>query len=183
MHLDGYIDLGVVVEQINKYLHSIHARPNRNDQSRTNATCYHCHEAHYVYPVGSTVRAEWRLNIPNACGKCHAKQREAYASSVHGKEVLENKNAYAAICSDCHTTHDVDRPRLDAIKLVITQNCGKCHAENLKSYANTYHGQVTALGFAYTATCFACHGSHETQRVSHPRSTVHPGNRLQTCQQ
>jgi hypothetical protein len=81
--------LGVVVEQIDHYMRSIHARPNREDQSRTNATCYNCHDAHYVYPKDSPVRAEWRLGIPNACGKCHAKQREEYRLGArqagHGK--------------------------------------------------------------------------------------------------
>jgi len=174
--------LGVVVDRIDHYMKSIHARPSRADQSRTNATCYNCHDAHYVYPKDSPIRADWRLDIPNICGKCHVKQREDYIDSVHGRQVFGNANTAAPVCSDCHTTHDIDRPRLDAMKLVITQNCGKCHAENLKSYANTYHGQVTTLGYAYTATCFDCHGSHNIQRVSHPRSTVHPNNRLKTCQ-
>jgi cytochrome b subunit of formate dehydrogenase len=75
----------------------------------------------------------------------------------------------------------VDRPKLDAIKLIIVRNCGTCHSESLKSYANTYHGQIGKLGYAYTATCFDCHGNHDIQRVSHPQSTVHPNNRLQTC--
>jgi len=174
--------LGVVIEQIDRYMKSIHARPSRVDQSRTNATCYNCHDAHYVYPVGSTVRAEWRLNIPNTCGKCHAKQTEAYATSVHGKEVLQNKNPAAAICSDCHTTHDVDSPKMDAIKLGIVKNCGNCHQDSLKSYTGTYHGQVTTLGYAYTAKCFDCHGSHTIQRVKDAKSSVHPDNRLGTCQ-
>ena len=173
--------LGVVVEQIDHYMKSIHARPNREDQSRTNATCYNCHDAHYVYPKDSPVRADWRLGIPNACGKCHAKQREEYLDSVHGRQVIGTANPAAPICSDCHTTHDVDRPKLDAIKLIIVRNCGTCHSESLKSYANTYHGQIGKLGYAYTATCFDCHGNHEIQRVSHPQSTVHPNNRLQTC--
>jgi len=173
--------LGVVVEQIDHYMKSIHARPNREDQSRTNATCYNCHDAHYVYPRDSAIRADWRLGIPNACGKCHVKQREEYLDSVHGRQVMGNANPAAPICSDCHTTHDVDRPKLDSIKLTIVRNCGNCHAESLKSYANTYHGQVGKLGYAYTATCFDCHGSHGIQRVSHPQSTVHPNNRLQTC--
>ena len=175
--------LGVVVEQIEHYMKSIHARPSKADQSRTNATCYNCHDAHYVYPKDSPGRAEWRLSLPDVCGKCHSAQRTEYLDSVHGRQVMGNANPAAPVCSDCHTTHDVDRPKLDAIKLVITRNCGKCHAGNLKSYANTYHGQVTTLGYAYTATCFACHGSHGIQRVSHPRSTVHPNNRLTTCQQ
>ena len=175
--------LGVVNEQIERYMKSIHARPSRTDQSRTNATCYNCHDAHNVYPLGSTERAEWRLSIPNKCGACHAKQREDYAKSVHGREVLENANPVAAVCSDCHTTHDVDSPKLDASRLVITKNCGNCHQDSLRTYSQTYHGQVNKLGFAYTAKCFDCHGSHGIQRVADPASKVHPENRLNTCRQ
>jgi hypothetical protein len=101
---------------------------------------------------------------------------------VHGKEVLQNANPNAAVCSDCHTTHDVESPAMDSTRLVITKNCGNCHENSLKSYTQTYHGQVNTLGYAYTAKCFDCHGSHEIQRVADLSSTVHPGNRLQTCQ-
>ena len=173
--------LGTVVKQIDRYMKSIHARPRTEDQSLTNATCYNCHDAHYVYPQGSPIRAEWRLNIPNTCGKCHATQLAAYATSVHGQEVLQNHNPRAAICSDCHTTHDVDSPSLDPIRLLITENCGTCHQENLKSYLDTYHGQVNKLGYANTAKCFDCHGNHAIQRVSNPASSVSPVNRLDTC--
>ena len=175
--------LGVVVKQIDRFMKSIHARPNKDDQSRTNATCYNCHDPHYIYPTGSPEREEWRLTIPNVCGKCHAKERALYATSVHGKLVLEDKVPVAAICSDCHTTHDVEDPSKDSTKLTITQNCGNCHQESLKTYTETYHGQVNKLGYAYTAKCFDCHGSHTIQRVDDPKSTVYPANRLHTCQQ
>ncbi len=174
--------LGVVVDQIERYMKSIHARPSMADQSRTNATCYNCHDAHYVYPKDSEGRKEWRLNLPNTCGKCHAKERELYATSVHGNEVLKNGNPYAAVCSDCHTTHDVEDPAKDSTRLVITKNCGNCHADSLKTYTETYHGQVNTLGYAHTAKCFDCHGSHTIQRVDDPKSSVFPSNRVQTCQ-
>ncbi|MDH5535917.1 MAG: cytochrome C [Betaproteobacteria bacterium] len=174
--------LGVVVQQIESYMKSIHARPNREDQSRTNATCYNCHDAHYVYPKGSAARTQWRLNLPNVCGECHTKQRNAYVKSVHGDEVIWKRNADAAVCSDCHTTHDVESPKLDSSRLVITQNCGTCHEKSLKSYISTYHGQVNRLGYAHTAKCFDCHGSHTIQRAADPQSAVHPAHRLQTCQ-
>jgi cytochrome b subunit of formate dehydrogenase len=174
--------LATVVEQIDRYMKSIHARPNIQDQSRTNATCYHCHEPHYVYPTGSPIRAEWRLNIPNACGKCHVRERELYATSVHGKEVLEKHNPVAAVCSDCHTTHDIEDPAKPLTKIAITKNCGGCHFNSYKSYTETYHGKVHTLGYAYTAKCFDCHGSHTIQRVDDPASTVHANHRLQTCQ-
>lgn len=170
-----------VKQMIDRYLRSIHARPSRADQSRTNATCYNCHDAHYVYPAGTRERADWRLDIPVVCGKCHAAQLDDYATSVHGREVLEHRNPGAAVCSDCHTTHDVESASMDSTRLVITKNCGGCHEKNLTSYMRTYHGQVNTLGYAYTAKCFDCHGSHAIQRVKDPASTVHPDNRLQTC--
>jgi len=174
--------LGSVAQMIERYMKSIHARPNKEDQSRTNATCYNCHDAHYVFPKGSPTRNWWRLNLPYTCGNCHTKELEAYKTSVHGQEVLQAANSRAAICSDCHTTHDVENPVLDSTRLVITKNCGNCHDDKLKSYTDTYHGQVNTLGFAYTAKCFDCHGSHGIQRVSDPTSTVHANNRLATCQ-
>ena len=179
---DDIAKLSGVVNMIGRYMKSIHAQPNKNDQSRTNATCYNCHEAHYIYPKGSPNRNWWRLNLPYACGACHTKQLEAYKASVHGKEALQNGNPKAAVCSDCHTTHDIQNPVFDRTRLLITKNCGNCHEEELKSYMGTYHGQVNTLGFAYTAKCFDCHGSHTIKRVNDPSSGVHPNNRLQTCQ-
>ncbi len=41
-----------------------------------------------VYLKGGVIRAEWRLSIPNVCGKCHGKERDAYVTSVHGDETL-----------------------------------------------------------------------------------------------
>ncbi len=177
-----FAKLGVVVKQIDRYMHSIHARPNIEDQSRTNATCYNCHDAHYVYPEGSVIRAEWRLNIPVVCGKCHSKELKMYSTSVHGKEVQQKANPTAASRSACHTTDGVDNPEMSSTRLVITKNCGNCHKESYKTYTGTYHGQVQTLGFAYTAKCYDCHESHGIQRTHDPNSTVHPDNRLQTCQ-
>jgi cytochrome b subunit of formate dehydrogenase len=174
--------LSGVAKMIDRYMKSIHARPSKTDQSRTNATCYNCHDAHYIYPKGTPNYDWWRLNLPYTCGACHTPELDAYKNSVHGTEVLLNGNAKAAICSDCHTTHDIQNPSLDTTRLLITKNCGNCHDAELKSYLGTYHGQVNRLGFAYTAKCFDCHGSHGIKRVSDPESSVNPKNRLQTCQ-
>ncbi len=144
--------------------------------------CVGCHVditeiPHKPRPEG----ANWRLKIPDTCGACHVKQREVYGTSVHGTEVLKNGNPYAAVCSDCHSTHAIARPAGDDIKSLITRNCGNSHIESYKSYVQTYHGQVHTLGYAHTAKCFDCHDNHGIQRVASPASTVHPDNRLQTC--
>ncbi len=63
------VRLGVVVEQIESYMGSIHARPSIEDQSRTNATCYNCHDAHYIEPIDNQIGSESRLKTPDVCGK------------------------------------------------------------------------------------------------------------------
>jgi cytochrome b subunit of formate dehydrogenase len=179
---EEFATLGKVVEQIKSYMDSIHAHASMEDQSRTNATCYDCHNAHYVFPIAGEVGALSRLEIPDICGRCHVEERKAYLTSVHGDEVSKNMNAFAAVCIDCHTTHTIQSPQADSNRLVITQNCGNCHDEEFETYTGTYHGQVTTLGFAYTAKCFDCHGSHEIKRTDDEASMVHVNNRLETCQ-
>ncbi len=174
--------MGFVAKQIDDFMRSIHAQPSQADQSHTNATCYNCHDAHYVYPPGTPVWSAWRLNLPNTCGKCHTQELAAYATSIHGILVLQNHIPTAPICADCHTSHQIENPLLSSTRLVITKNCGSCHKEQLKTYLGSYHGQVETLGYAYTAKCFDCHGNHTIQPVDDPRSTVFPANRIATCQ-
>ncbi len=174
--------MGFVVKQIDDFMRSIHAQPSQVDQSHTNATCYNCHDAHYVYPPGTPIWSAWRLNLPYSCGKCHTQELADYKTSIHGMLVLQNHIPTAPICADCHTSHQIENPLLSSTRLVITQNCGSCHKEQLKTYLASYHGQVETLGYAYTAKCFDCHGNHKIQPVDDPRSTVFPANRLATCQ-
>jgi cytochrome b subunit of formate dehydrogenase len=176
--------LGVVVQNIEAYKKSFHARPK--SETSVKAYCDDCHDTHYfnVPPRGTSKRTEWHLTVPNVCGaKCHTEVLEEYEPSVHGMEVMEKHNPKAAVCTDCHTTHDIAKTTDDATQLLIVENCGGCHKENLESYRDTYHGQVGKLGYAYTAKCFDCHGSHGILKVDDPESTVSPKNRLKTCRE
>jgi cytochrome b subunit of formate dehydrogenase len=175
--------LGVVVQNIEAYKKSFHARPK--NETSVKAYCDDCHDTHYFHvpPRGTSKRTEWHLTVPNVCGKCHSEVVEEYETSVHGKEVMEKHNPKAAVCTDCHTTHSIAKTTDDATMLLIVENCGGCHKENLASYRDTYHGQVDKLGYTYTAKCFDCHGSHTIMKVDDPDSTVSPKNRLKTCKQ
>ncbi len=173
--------LKVVNEQIDNYLDSIHAQPHLLDQSRTNATCYDCHEGHNVGELGSIQRAEKRLKNPEVCGRCHEEQLADYKTSDHGKAVLEKGDSDSAVCSDCHTTHAIDRPETDKAKLAITKNCGDCHEEAQRTYFDSYHGQVHRLGYTNTAKCHDCHGNHKIKDADDPTSEIHANNRLENC--
>ena len=158
---------------------------NASVHGKMQFTCVTCHSTISQVPHKKPAmsRAEWRRSIPDLCGNCHAKQRAAYEKSVHGDEVIWKNNSRAAICSDCHRPHELTRPATESAKIAITENCGNCHADSYRSYTQTYHGKVHRLGYAYTAKCFNCHGSHDIQRTHDPASAVHPDNRLKTCQQ
>lgn len=173
--------LGIVVKQIDSYMHSIHARPSIEDQSRTNATCYDCHNAHYIAPIDRASHPEGKLKIPGVCGRCHTKELETYMTSVHGKEIGSG-NTDAAVCSDCHSAHNIDVPNDESGRLAITAQCGNCHQDKLESYMETYHGKITQLGYGETAKCYDCHGFHGIKRVNEPGSKVYKDNRLKTCQ-
>jgi len=175
-----------VAKNIVAYRASFHARPNKDDKSRLNATCNDCHDTHtFLVPAKDTLAyAQWRLSTPALCGEtCHSDELDDYKKSIHGKETQDKGNLKSAVCVDCHTTHAIGSTSADPIKLAITANCGSCHQENLKTYLGTYHGQVARLGYAYTAKCYDCHGSHTIAKVDDPRAKVSEKNRLKTCRQ
>lgn len=177
--------LGLIVENIEAHKKSFHGRANEDDPSRINAACDQCHDTHsFNIPAkDSPDYAEWRLTTPKVCGNsCHEEQLEEYAASAHGAAVLDKGDAKAAVCIDCHTSHAIGATAASPVRLAITERCGTCHEANLKSYRATYHGQVGALGHAYTAKCFDCHGSHGILKADNEESSIHPNNLLETCQ-
>ncbi|MBI3988268.1 MAG: cytochrome c3 family protein, partial [candidate division NC10 bacterium] len=106
---------------------------------------------------------------------------DAYFEGVHGKAVKAGSRS-APVCIDCHTAHEIARVETVAWRLEIVRECGTCHKESLRTYRDTFHGQVTALGFTRVARCSDCHGSHRVLPASDPRSSISPANRVATCQ-
>lgn len=158
-----------------RFEHSVHGKAG--------IQCVMCHQEQADLPHKNVAKnaSEWRLAIPAICANCHAEKRDEWAKSVHGQEIAKGNSA-AAVCSDCHSAHTIEPPAESSTALLFTRNCGNCHIDSLRSYTNTFHGKVSRLGFAYTAKCADCHGSHDILRVSNPQSRVHPNNRLEMCQ-
>ena len=177
--------IDLVIRQAEGYRLSVHARQNADDKTQKNATCSACHDSHAFARLaeGSPQLAARRVALPATCGGCHEDHLEEYAGSVHGKTVLDEHDAKGAICSDCHDPHGVDRTNAAPAKLGAVKACAACHKENAESFADTYHGQVTQLGYTHTAMCFDCHGSHDIRSPDDPKSTVHTANRLETCRE
>ena len=164
------------------YMDSIHGRALSKSGLLVAAACNDCHGNHDVRRHTDPAARVYRTNIPDTCGLCHAGVVTKYWESSHGRAVKEG-NQKAPVCSDCHTAHRIRRVEMDPWKLQIIEECGTCHEASLLTYRDTFHGQVTALGFTRVARCSDCHGSHDIFPLSDPRSTLSAGRIVATCQQ
>jgi len=169
-----------VADAYQLYMDSIHGRGLLKSGLLVTANCASCHGSHDIRPESDPASKVNRNNIPKTCGACHAGVEEEYFSGVHGQAVKAG-NLKAPVCMDCHTAHKIARVDTEAWKLRIVSECGTCHVDQLRTYRDTLHGQVSALGFTVAARCSDCHGFHRVLPASNPESTIASGNLVTTC--
>ena len=175
----GHIAIGNVADL---YKDSIHGRAVSKSGLLVAANCTSCHGSHDIRgKVDSESRVN-RANIPATCGGCHEGIKTQYAIGVHGTAFAQG-DGKAPVCSDCHSAHQIQRADVSSWQLDVIRECGTCHVENIKTYRDTFHGQVTSLGFVRVATCAACHGAHTILPSTDERSMTSKARVLTTCQQ
>ncbi|MBI2816283.1 MAG: hypothetical protein HYX72_05050 [Acidobacteria bacterium] len=162
------------------YMDSIHGRAISHSGLLVAANCSSCHGTHDIRTTSDRESKVSREKIPGTCGACHAGVASIYQTSTHGQK-FQAGDSRAPVCIDCHTAHQISRVDTEAWKLEIVKECGSCHKQSLRTYRDTFHGQVTSLGFTVVARCSDCHGSHDILPPSDPRSSVAAGNRVKTC--
>jgi hypothetical protein len=166
-----------------KYHDSIHGVivGKKGTNSGAAPTCTNCHGAHDMRPKSDPESRVSRKNIPDTCGGCHMGVKEVWKNSQHGK-LRQNLVLVAPGCSDCHSAHAIQAHDKPQWQVDVIKECGNCHGAYLSTYRDTFHGQVTDLGFVRVATCASCHGAHEMLPKDNPLSKVSSTNRLKTCQ-
>lgn len=166
-----------------KYHDSIHGKLTAAKDGKTYdaPTCTGCHGTHKILPKADPESSVSRAKVPDTCGGCHQRIRMMFDGGQHGK--LRQKGITAGPgCTDCHGTHDIQRHDLPRWQAEVIAECGNCHDDFIKTYRDTFHGQVTRLGYTRVATCASCHGAHDVRPAADPASSVSPANRLATCQ-
>jgi len=163
------------------------------------ATCQACHgAAHTLLDNRNPASPVNRANIPDTCAKCHGNVQEmekfnlrqhavvvTYENSVHG---IAHSNGVinAAVCTDCHGSHNLHRSTNPQSKLYwqnIPSTCGKCHENVLQTYSRSVHGTAVAQGIRDAPVCTDCHGEHTIAAVKLAASRVSPANIPETCGQ
>jgi nitrate/TMAO reductase-like tetraheme cytochrome c subunit len=165
-----------------KFHDSIHGQALTGAAQASAPTCNNCHGSHNIRPKSDPKSRTNRANIPDTCGSCHKPQRAAYMDGMHGK-LRQDGMLEAPGCTDCHSAHSIQRHTASNFQTEVIKECGTCHTDKLSTYRDTFHGQVTALGYTRVATCASCHGAHDVLPASNPASMVSKQNRLKTCQQ
>ncbi len=163
------------------YMHSIHGTGLFRVGLLFSATCKDCHGTHDIQPLQdrrSTINPD---NLPQTCGKCHLGVLNDYKRSIHGR-LWEADSPKAPVCNNCHRSHAIPPAESKGFELASIRACGECHPEAFETYKETYHGQVSNLGYTGVAKCSDCHGSHQILPVSEPDSSLSSGNIVATCQ-
>ncbi len=131
---------------------------------RIDMPCVLCHTDISEYPhrpVESLSLREYVVDNYPACATCHDAQYSATHDNVHGAALL-NGNIEAAVCTDCHGAHDVQRAGTRAT--AIQQTCENCHFEIYTIYADSVHGAALfEEDNTDVPTCTDCHGVHDVE--------------------
>jgi hypothetical protein len=162
------------------YMDSIHGFALTQDGLLVAANCASCHGSHGILSKKDPKSKTNHANIPATCGACHAGPLKAFSSGIHG-QLLQAGSEDGPVCTDCHTAHEIAKVESAEWQMKTTATCGACHKDEFATYHDTFHAQVSALGYRQTARCWDCHGFHDILPASDPKSTIAPANLTTTC--
>ena len=167
-------------EIVNDYLGSVHGRALVVSGLIDAPTCSDCHGSHAIFALSDTRATASPSHSPQTCGNCHAYIFNVWLEeSTHGQ--AWQQTGEGPVCATCHSSHQVLEPRSTDQRLKFPEGCGGCHGERYTTYRDSFHGEVTDLGFQTAAICSDCHTPHANLPADNPKSTVHASNLKDTC--
>jgi predicted CXXCH cytochrome family protein len=128
--------------------------------------CQQCHTDIAGYPHGEIAIEDHRdlqVHYSQTCANCHSEQASQQVDSVHARVRAAGIDE-AAVCSDCHGSHDVQPiSRLqhpDIPGTASAETCQQCHSGIHEQFVNSVHGDALLSGNPDVPTCIDCHPAH-----------------------
>ncbi|HLA41375.1 MAG TPA: hypothetical protein VJ417_15340 [Candidatus Glassbacteria bacterium] len=155
-------------------------------------TCVDCHADLFGAEGGHDIPVQ-----PVNCSTCHGDVAEIYSNSIHG-QLLTLGDTDVPDCASCHGHHDIYSPkdeRSSVNKFNLMYTCAKCHQNTglqikrgfarpdaLPQFYESVHAKgLIRDGLIVAPSCNDCHGTHDIQNASNPRSPIHRRNVYHTC--
>ncbi len=166
------------------YSQSAHGEAiKRGDKLAPKCTDCHSYLRHAILPPSDRSSPTYRLNIPYTCGRCHREGSDMtkthelndhnivdnYSMSVHGKALFKDGLLVTAVCTDCHTAHNIRKPSdpLSSVnKKNITETCEHCHVGIVQKFKKSVHSPLITRTDQRLPVCIDCHQSHTISRVN-----------------
>ncbi len=143
--------------------------------------CQDCHGHHYILPLSDPDSAISPFNIPQMCAQCHAEGAKVerthnlpqeqvfqrYKDSLHGEGLYKRGLVVTAVCTSCHTGHNV-LPHTDPRSAIHQENviktCMKCHGRIEQVHRKVIAGELWERA-GVVPICVECHSPHEIRKV------------------
>lgn len=145
--------------------------------------CYTCHGKHNILPVSDKNSPAYVLNVPNTCSKCHREGsamvtsladvdpyaiQENYSMAIHADGVYRKGLTVTAVCTSCHTAHNV-LPATSSASTIsranVVKTCMKCHVNVAVAHAKIVRADLWEKEPLKAPACVECHSPHKTRRV------------------
>ena len=148
-------------------------------------TCADCHGKHDVLSASDPDATTSVMNIPLLCGSCHregapvsrthdisqANIIENYSMSIHGHGLFVQGLTVTAVCTSCHTSHDI-LPHSDPKSSIHADNVGEtctaCHGQIEIVHRKVIEGNLWAEDPGKIPACVDCHAPHKIRNVFYP---------------
>ena len=148
----------------------------------TAPSCADCHGRHDILNSSDQRSATRVLNIPMLCGHCHHEGSEVsrshdisqehilqnYSLSIHGEGLFQQGLTVTAVCTSCHTSHDI-LPHTDERSSIhhdrVAETCMACHGQIEQVHRQVIEGELWEAEDNLVPACVDCHTPHEIRRV------------------
>ncbi|OGC95973.1 MAG: hypothetical protein A2W25_09525 [candidate division Zixibacteria bacterium RBG_16_53_22] len=144
--------------------------------------CWDCHGSHNVTKADTPGSNVSRYNVPFVCGRCHKEGTEVtrtydipqdsilahYSFSIHGEGLFQKGLTVSAVCTDCHTSHNI-LPHTDPQSSIhrdnVPKTCEKCHGLIEQVHQKVIRGELWEREPNKVPVCVDCHAPHKARKI------------------